>query len=256
MLTSDWQLQTPLDALIFDCDGTLCQIEGIDELAAINGVEAAVRQLTEIAMGTTGINPEMYRERLILTQPRAEQMSLIGKKYTEKLTEDVTDIISLYQRLQKKIFIVSAGLLPAVLPVAQQLKIPASHVYAVAIQFDRSGNFSGFDHHSVLIQKQGKCSVVNNILRHCPRAGYIGDGLNDCPVQPLVTRFVGYGGAYFRENIASLCNYYIAIPSMTPFLPLTLTATEYQTLTPGEKKLYQKGLHALQTGGVKIRKQH
>lgn len=253
MLTPDWQLQTPLDALIFDCDGTLSQIEGIDALAAINDVGPAVKTLTEIAMGTTGINPEMYRERLMLTRPRADQMTLIGRKYIENLTEDIAEIISVYQRLEKKIFILSAGLLPAILPLARLLNIPESHVYGVAILFDDEGNFRDFDHASVLIQNQGKCRIVEDILKRHPRVGYIGDGLNDCPVQPFVSRFVGYGGACYRENIAALCDYYIAVRSMAPFLPLTLTENEFQTLSVSEKKLYKKGLTALQAGGVMMR---
>jgi phosphoserine phosphatase len=38
MLTKNWQLQHPLDAVVFDCDGTLSQIEGIDALAEKNDV--------------------------------------------------------------------------------------------------------------------------------------------------------------------------------------------------------------------------
>ena len=58
MVIPVWQLKTSIDALIFDCDGTLSRIEGIDVLADQNGVGDAVKQLTHDAMTHMGLNPE------------------------------------------------------------------------------------------------------------------------------------------------------------------------------------------------------
>ena len=42
-----FQLADPVDAIVFDCDGTLSLIEGIAVLAHANGVGEHVRELTE-----------------------------------------------------------------------------------------------------------------------------------------------------------------------------------------------------------------
>lgn len=255
MLTPDWQLKTPLDAIIFDCDGTLSWVEGIDELASMNGVAGAVKQLTEQAMGQTGVTRELYRERLLLTQPRAEQMALLAAQYIQTATEDSKAVVSIFKRLEKKLYILSAGLLPAILPFARHLGIPDSNVHAVDIRFDEKGSYLDYDRNAPLTENQGKRLIVGQLRQQLSRVGYVGDGLNDCPVQPLVTRFVGYGGACYRKSIASLCRYYIKMPSFAPLLALFLTQEERDLLTVSEARLWQKGLEALETGEVEIRQE-
>lgn len=247
MLTPSSQLKTPLDAVIFDCDGTLSRIEGIDELAALNGAATAVKNLTAEAMGHLGMHPELYHERLVLTQPTRDQMVVIGDAYIRTLSEDAHAVVALYQHLQKPVFIVSAGLLPAVLQLALYLHIPEDCVSAVNIAFDTQGKFQDFDRKSPLTHSKGKREIVQAIMARHARVAFIGDGLNDMAVQPDVTRFIGYGGAFYRENIAAACEYYIKESSFAPLLPLTLTLDEQRRLNTEESALFQKGLQILST---------
>jgi hypothetical protein len=60
-----------------------------------------------------------------------------------------------------------------------------------------------------------------------------------------VTRFIGYGGAFFRENIAQACQYYIVASSMAPLIPLCLTAEEILQLPADQLKFYHHGLSLL-----------
>ncbi len=242
MLPLHWQLSLPLDAIIFDCDGTLSCIEGIDELAKNNGVGDAVTQLTHIAMSQTGITPKIYHERLQLVQPTLRDIETLGQRYIATLTPDTLDVIHIFQKMGKAIYIISAGVYPAVALLADFLNIPRAHVFAIDIAFDAHGNYLGFDRHSPLIRPIGKCSVVEAIKQKHPRLGYTGDGMNDMPVRPLVTRLVGFGGAYYRKNIAAMCEFYITANSMAPLLPLMLTEKEAHHLTQTEKVLYEKGL--------------
>src|SRR4051812_47754308 len=71
----------PIDAIIFDCDGTLSHIEGIDELAKENGVGEQGVKLTEEAMGRSGMSPELYEHRLNLVLPTAAQVDTLGQLY-------------------------------------------------------------------------------------------------------------------------------------------------------------------------------
>ncbi len=242
MLPPSWQLKTPLDAIIFDCDGTLSAIEGIDELAEIKGKGATVRAMTAEAMGKTGLNPSLYHDRLQLVLPTKNDVLALGQSYIDHITKDTASVIQLFQRLRKEIYIISAGLYPAVAFFGESLGIPAKNIFAVGIQFDSQGRFVDFEQNSLLTHNDGKRNIVSHLTTKHPQIGYVGDGLNDLSVYDLVTRFVGYGGTYYRENIAARCQYYIDTKSMTPLLPLTLTHDEYIQLNKEERELYQQGL--------------
>ncbi len=253
-MATSWQLQTPVPAIIFDCDGTLSMIEGIDELAKHNGVTAAVQALTAQAMGSTGIHPELYQQRLKLVYPRQEQVQALGRDYFKHLVPDVQHIIRILQRLQKTVYIVSAGLSPAVRIFGDMLQIPQENIFAVDIHFDAKGQFIDFEKTSPLVYRHGKRDIVNRLKLLHADIIHVGDGLNDFVTYDLVTRFIGYGGVFYRENIASQCQYYIRSLSMAPLLPLVLTQAEYEMLAAEEHALYQKGLMAIQEGTVSLRK--
>lgn len=245
MASFNWQIQTPLDAIIFDCDGTLSRIEGIDELARKNGVFEKVAALTAEAMGKTGINPTLYKERLDLVKPTREQVISVGMEYFSHRVPDLEATLFLLKRLNKSIYIISAGLTPSVAIFGQLLQIPASNIFAVDIQFDDQGHFLDFNHKSPLVIREGKRLIIAQIKTQHERLAFVGDGLNDCVAADLVTRFVGYGGTFYRENIAALCNYYIKTASMASLLPLVLTETEHKSLQEAEMELFEQGLQAI-----------
>lgn len=250
MTQFDWQLQTPIHAIVFDCDGTLSTIEGIDELAKVNGVRDVVHAMTSEAMGKTGLNPDLYQKRLELVYPSQKQITDLGHQYYTHRVPDIDAVIQVLKRLDKKVYLVSAGLYPAVSIFGEALQIPRENIYAVDIQFDPDGNYLDYEKTSPLINNHGKRFIVNELKTQHADIMHVGDGLNDYVTYDLVKRFVGYGGAFYRENIAALCQYYISTLSMAPLLPLTLTPDEYDFLMPDEKNIYQKGLVAIQTGKV------
>src|SRR3990167_3331143 len=252
MTTYPWQLIHPIDAVIFDCDATLSQIEGINVLAEMNGVKEAVHLLTEEAMDKTGITREIYKKRLDLVRPNSTQLSGLGKHYYDHVTPDVDHVIHIFQRLNKTVYVISAGIQKAVVDFAAQLNIPSPNIFAVDIYFDKNGEYADYDHESPMARQGGKREVIQHLKSKHKHILHIGDGMNDVEAADVVTRFVGYGGAYFREHIASLCDFYIKSRSVTPVLPLTLTAVEVSTLTGAAKKYYENGLHRMQRGEVMI----
>jgi phosphoserine phosphatase len=245
-----WQLQTPVNAVIFDCDGTLSAIEGIDELASANQVADRVRSLTADAMGQIGMNPQVYRERLELVTPRQEQLFALGQLYLQHQVPDVNHVIQVLQRLHKTVYIVSAGMNPAVALFGEKLKISRHQIYAVDVQFDDQGNYITFDTTSPLINNDGKRHIVAKLKEKHASIAHIGDGMNDIATYDLVNRFIGYGGVYYREQLASRCDYYIRSHSLAPLLPLLLTQDECLALTSDEQTLYQKGLGLMQEGAI------
>lgn len=250
--TPRWQLQKPLDAIIFDCDGTLTSVEGIDELAAENNVGEIVKTMTAEAMTQSGINPQLYRKRLELVMPRREQVEQLGNHYYDKRIPDASDIIQHFQAIGKTIYLISAGLSPAVIKFGEMLSIPRSNILAVNITFDNQGQYINFDDHSPFTQHDGKRRVVAELKARHGRVAHIGDGMNDFIAHDISTRFIGYGGIYYRKNIAEQCGYYIKSASLSALLPLLLTEAESQQLTEQALQLYKKGLADIYNGMVEM----
>lgn len=246
MLSPQWLLETPIEAILFDCDNTLSHIEGIDELAEKNGVADSVKQMTADAMTHTGLTLDIYRKRLQLTRPTQQQLNWLGKYYIQHVTEDARAVIQIFQKFKKAIYILSAGLRPSVIMLGEYLNVSVENIFAVDIYFDQQGKYINFDENSVLVENIGKKSIVQKIKQQYAYLGYCGDGLNDCSVMSFVTRFIGYGGACYRKNIAEMCEYYLTQHSLTGLLPLFLTKKESEQLNFSEQKLYQKGLLAIE----------
>ena len=251
-MATSWQLTNPISAIIFDCDGTLSSIEGIDELAKQRNVEPIVQRLTQDAMGKSGMTKDLYSKRLELVKPSAAEVAALGNEYINNQAPDVLAAINLFKRLNKTIYIISAGLLPSVKIFANYLEIANENIFAVNVQFDTEGRYVGFDEASPLINKYGKREIVDQIKLSHANIAFIGDGLSDYEVYDLVTRFVGYGGVFYRENIAELCQFYIKTISMAALLPLLLTEAEVSHLTHEEKSIYQKGLEHIKNNKVVI----
>jgi phosphoserine phosphatase len=253
MQNETWQLRGPTSAIVFDCDGTLSTIEGVNELAKKNGVYQEIESLTEAAMGKTGINPALYQKRLSLIGPKEQQVEALGNQYFAHLVLDASKVIEILQRLGKSVYIVSAGLYPAVKIFGRLLQVPKEHIYAVDIHFDENGNYLHYEKTSPLITNNGKRIIVSGLKAKHEEIIHIGDGLNDYVTHDIVTRFIGYGGVYYRENIENLCEYYIKTQSLASLLPLVLTPHESLKLKDDEQKLYHEGLNAIKEGKVKMK---
>ncbi len=252
MTRPSWQPHLPMDCVIFDCDGTLSSIEGIDVLAEHNNVGHRVIELTATAMNTTGMNVALYEQRLNLTNPSIEQLITLGEEYKKHCVTDAREVIQLFKKLNKSIYIVSAGLTPAVKIFGEWLDISEKNIFAVDIFFDKKGNYKNFDRESALVNRHGKRLIIAEIKKNHARSIYLGDGLNDYEAHDLVTRFVGYGGQYYRQKIEDLCQFYIRTPTITPLLSLTLTAEEQKQLNSVEQELYMIGMTEITEGKVKV----
>ena len=246
----NWQPTQPFDGIVFDCDSTLSAIEAIDELAVFNGVGDYVTQLTEEAMQKTGLTADLYKERLDLVRPTQAQVEEVARMYIAKQTPDIQVVVEIFQMLYKSIYVISAGVNPAVQLFAQHLNIPHTHVFAVDLEFDETGCYAGYASNSPLTRSGGKRDVILKVQEVSSNILYVGDGMNDVEVKDLVSRFVGYGGAKFRQTIADFCRYYITSKSMLPLLPLGLTHDELQSLSLDARCLYDAGLLALEEGEV------
>lgn len=230
-----------IEAYIFDCDGTLSSIEGITELARLNGCEDQVGALTEMAMSQQGITPELYAQRLELVKPTMTQCQHIGDLYIQSITPDIKSVIQALQSLNKSIYIISAGIQSSVCMLANFLDINQENVFAVELHYNDQGVYHSFRQDSPLVQPKGKEKIAKQLLeQHCSLCA-IGDGANDLPLQSVCTQFIGYGGAFYRPKIRSACDHYISSSSMAPLLYLSLQQDEREHLSKDHQQLYDLG---------------
>lgn len=240
-----YQPSYPFDAICFDCDNTLTNAEGIDELAKLNGVEAQVKTLTDLAMSNEDISLQLYQERLEVTKPSQQQFDMLSELYYKQKSKDVIDVIQTLNFLNKPIFVISAGNDPAVTHFSAQLGIPGHRVFAVKVFFDTQGNYLGFDENSPMTQRAGKQQIIAHIKKNHPKILHIGDGNNDLAVKPIVDLFIGYGGSVTRDGVKNNSDIFIQCESMLPILPLCLHHTEASQLPPEYYKNFSQGIALL-----------
>ncbi len=245
MINKKWQLQSPINAISFDCDGTLSHIEGIDYLAQLNDTHQEVHELTHQAMQQTGLSKDLYHKRLELVRPNRAQTDLLTQAYIANITPGLQEVIALFKSLNKALYILSAGNNPSVTQFGEYLGVSKKNCYAVDIYFDKNNQYTGFDAQSVLIQNQGKATILDQIKKTHGSVLHIGDGMNDISCADSTDRFIGYGGHFPNPNVKKQAEYYISHKSLLAMLPFCLTKDEVDSLTSTHKQTYQAGFDLL-----------
>jgi phosphoserine phosphatase len=215
----------PFEAVIFDCDSTLCRIEGVDELARRRGVGAEIAALTEQAMQGKVPLESVYGKRLEIIRPDRDLISWLGGRYVETLAEGAAELLDALHAHGKDVHIVSGGILQAVRSLAAALRIPAENVHAVELRFDAVGNFAGYEPDSPLARSGGKGVVAGRIGRG-RRLVAVGDGVTDLEMQDAGAVLVGFGGVVVREAVRDRADVWIEDASLASILPHLLTDRE------------------------------
>lgn len=248
-----WILKEPIDTFFFDCDGTLSLIEGIDVLATRNHVADKVHAITSRCMSTTGLSLIDYKARLDYVRPTLQQVEELGQVYLDNCAPGARETIQLLQSLNKKIYILSAGIKAAVCRFAATLGVPAERVLAVDVYFDDRGLYQGFDEDSNLVQPNGKSLEIALHVKPGQRSLLLGDGMSDWEAKAFVTRFIGFAGLHPKAIVQNNSELFIAKPSLFPVIPLGLIKGEVDQLSPQQHAYYLEGLSDIQNELVFIK---
>lgn len=203
--------------VVFDCDSTLTRIEGIDELAAMNGVPHEIGEMTRQAMEGHIAFEDIFGKRLEIIKPTRKQLAGIGKFYVSTLVADAEPVAEALQGLGIEVHIVSGGYRDAVLPVAEKLDVPPERVHANDLYFNEKGEYTGFDKENPLSRSGGKAEVLKKLPGE-KRTMLIGDGASDAEVGEQVELFVGFGGVEKRDSVRTMAPVYLNGESMAPLL--------------------------------------
>lgn len=209
----------PYGTVVFDCDSTLSAIEGIDELGGAR--QAEIAELTRKAMDGELALEEVYARRLELIRPTRAAVEALGARYVEAMVPNADQLAKALAALGKRVAIVSGGLLPAVLTLAQRLGVPPTNVRAVDLRFDDAGGYAGFDEASPLARAGGKIEVLAE-LAAAPRAGklcFVGDGATDLEAAHHAARFIAFGGVVRREAVFAAARVRVEAPDLAALVP-------------------------------------
>lgn len=223
--------------VVFNCDSTLVKIEGPTELGRRKKI-AEIENLTERAMRGEDSFFDVFRKRFDLYRPTLEDINWLGNEYVLSLVDGVPELIEELKNLGGQIYIVSAGYRPAILRLAKHLGVPAHHVCAVDVSFDKSGNYEDCDLDNILTTDIGTKMVLAEIAKSGPTV-YIGDSVRDLDAKDVVDLFIGFGGVKVRPAVKEKAEVFIESTSLLPALDEIkkhLGLESFGTILPEEQK--------------------
>ena len=223
----------PYGTIVFDCDSTLSTIEGVEDLPRAG--EGTVHALTERAMNGELPLEAVYRARLELIRPTQSEVTSVGRRYVETLVPGAQELFAALRFLEKRVRIVSGGLLPAVLTLGRHLGLGAEDIDAVDIYHDERGAYTGFDEHSPLARAGGKLEVLTHLAASSDaRLALVGDGATDLEAASACARFVAFGGVVRREAVFAGADVTCDVLDMAALLPLLVSDEELARLSQSD----------------------
>ncbi|NOQ63881.1 MAG: HAD-IB family phosphatase [Methyloprofundus sp.] len=210
------------DIICFDCDSTLSEIEGIDELAERAGCGAEMAALTNAAMNGEVSLESVYAQRLNLIKPDRAAIDWAADLYIEKMVQGVAEVFQQLHAQGKQVHIISGGLKQAILPLAAKLNVPAANVHAVDVLFASNGDYLEFNEQSPLARNGGKAEVCKALNPNNLKMAIVGDGNTDMEAKKAGAYCVGFGGVVAREIVREQADVFVENPDLQAVLEYLL----------------------------------
>lgn len=198
-------------SVVLDVDSTLSGIEGIDWLAARRGTEIRDRIAAATQSAMRGDTPldAVYGERLAIVRPTRAEVAALGEAYVAAAAPGAREAVAELRRHDVRVSIVSGGIRDAIEPLAAHLGVASTDLHAVALRFDATGEYAGYDIDSPLWRSGGKPVLVRS-LRLEERVLAMGDGMTDAELREVVATFVAFTGFARHERVVAVADAEIA----------------------------------------------
>lgn len=206
------------DRVLIDCDSTLSEIEGIDEIARRKKCLEPVQAITRRVMEGRVDFASSFEERLAIIQPTLTEVQQLGDLYIRKATPGACELVKHLASAGIEVYIVSGGFRIAVNALAEHLGLSADHVVANDLFFDASGRYVGYDRDAPTARSNGKRQIAENLGGVM---AMVGDGASDLDAKEAVDLFIGFCGVERRpiiEDRADIVVYNRNLMSVYPFL--------------------------------------
>ncbi|XP_074601302.1 phosphoserine phosphatase [Brevipalpus obovatus] len=201
-----------VDAVCFDVDSTVCKDEAIDELAKFAKVEMGeVVKITQLAMRGGCSFQEALASRLDLIKPSRKLVYDFIQKNPPRLTPGIKELVDTLHRRGVDVFLVSGGFDVIIEPVATELNIPFTNIFANRLKFFYDGSYAGFDETAPTSQQDGKAQVCAYLKERFDYQTVImvGDGATDLAACPPADAFIGFGGNQARDTIKRQAKWFV-----------------------------------------------
>ncbi|CAN5831879.1 hypothetical protein BH20GEM1_BH20GEM1_08640 [soil metagenome] len=230
----------------FDCDSTLTAIEGIDWLAERAGVGREVGAMTRQAMDGEVPLESVYVARLAAVRPGPDDLTALAGAYADHVVDDARDSVAALSAAGIEPWVLSGGLLAAVLPFAAWLGIEPGRVLAVPIRWSDADPWGAAAAHP-LASTSGKRSVVARLASGA-QVALVGDGASDVAARDEVDLLIGFGGVARHARMREAADAWIDAPSLSPVVPFLVGTHPGSLEGTIHEAVWQKGTILLAAG--------
>ena len=218
--------------VLFDCDSTLTEVEGIDELATEPHHQDTIADLTHQAMAGDCRLEDVYGQRLEMLNPTRSEIRSVKNRYKATAVPHARATVTALHDAEVEAWIISGGLADPVLEFAAWLGIEADRVRAVETEFDPfDGNwweparaearYASY-RSDELASTEGKADIIRTSVTTKGRRLLVGDGVSDLAAAHAVDLFVAYAGVAERAAVVDEAPVVITSHSISPILALAL----------------------------------
>lgn len=190
--------------ICLDVDSTLSKEEMLDVAAEIILLGrddyaksvAKIKAITNEGMNGTKKFEDSLRERLDILRPHSWEIEQVAQYLNSPphISPSFWRYRPEFYKRADNIYIISGGLEPIILPIAQNFGINPDHVYGNRLIFNHDGTYRDIDWNNPLAYSDGKIEIIKQIRAKEPHASrfiMIGDGSTD-----LRTRCEGGADAF------------------------------------------------------------
>jgi phosphoserine phosphatase len=234
----------------FDCDSTLTAIEGIDWLAERAGAGREVAAMTRRAMDGEVPLESVYAARLAAVRPGPEDLTALADAYSDHVVEDARDAVAALSAAGIEPWVVSGGLLAAVLPFAASLGFEPGRVVGVPIRWSEADPWAAAAAHP-LASTSGKRGVVARLAPHA-QVALVGDGASDVTARDEVDFLIGFGGVVRHERMHAAADAWIDAPSLSPVVPILLGTRPGPLEGTIHEAVWRKGTALIEAGQARL----
>jgi phosphoserine phosphatase len=197
--------------IVFDCDSTLSAIEGIDELARVNGPDTfqEIEALTNAAMNGEVPIDDIFAQRLDIIKPSLDTCKKVGQLYIEHIEPTALATLSQLRSDGWEIVIVSGGFTQVIEPLAALLGV--KRIEAVPLKFREDGSYAGYDTSAPPTRNGGKPQIIEQLKAELSpeHIVMVGDGISDLEAKSVADVFIGFGRYAAREKVRSESDHFV-----------------------------------------------
>jgi phosphoserine phosphatase len=154
---------------------------------------------------------EALKARLDIIKPSRQLIEGCLRAHPPRLTPGIAELIAALRAHGKRVYLVSGGFEPMILPLARRLAVDDQHVIANRLRFAADGGYAGFDDQRPTSRAGGKAVALGHLKQahgYAPLA-MVGDGATDLEARPPADLFIGYGGVVARDKVREQADWFV-----------------------------------------------